>query len=131
MATVKLLFISTLVFLLMDALWLGFIAKGFYIQQMSSLITVKDGNIQTNLLAALFVYMVLIGGIVIFVQPLAGSKVGWALCLGMIYGLVTYGTYEFTNMAVIKDWSWTLTAVDIAWGMVICGVTSAIGCYFK
>ena len=131
MNTIKLIVISAVVFLLMDALWLGVVAKGFYMKHMGSFLAVKDGGFEVNILAAVIVYIALIGGLVIFVQPLAGHNVWAALGYGMLFGFVTYGTYDFTNMAVLKDWSWYVSIVDVIWGMVICGVTSMVACFFK
>lgn len=131
MSSTKLIIATALTFIILDALWLGFIAKSFYIKQMAGLIDVKNGNIQTNIYAALLVYIVLIGGIIIFVQPLAGASLTAALGYGILYGLITYGTYDLTNMAVIKGWSWPLTLLDVLWGMTLCSITSVVGCYFK
>ena len=42
---------------------------------------------------------------------------------GALLGLFAYGTYEFTNKAVIKGWPWQMVALDTAWGVVL---TSAV-----
>ena len=131
MSIFKLVLATTLSFLILDALWLGYFAKFFYIKHMGELIHIKNGNIQANLTAAILVYIVLISGILIFVQPLAGNSLIAALGYGVLYGLIAYGTYDLTSMAVIKGWSWTVTVVDILWGMTICGITSLVGCFFK
>ncbi len=131
MSYLKLIIATTLTFIILDALWLGFAAKSFYIKQMGGLIEVKNGNIQVNLTAALLVYIVLIGGILVFVQPLAGNSLLAAFGYGILFGLVTYGTYDLTNMAVIKEWSWPLTFLDILWGMTLCSISAVVGCYFK
>lgn len=128
---IKLILATAVTFILLDAIWLGFLAKSIYIKQMGDLISIKNGNIQANVAAAILVYIILIGGIVVFVQPLAGHSLSAALVYGILYGLVSYGTYDLTNMAVIKGWTWTVTAVDMLWGMTICSVSSIVGCYFK
>ncbi|WP_367606016.1 DUF2177 family protein [Legionella sp. W05-934-2] len=131
MSLFKLVLATTITFLILDAIWLGYLAKAFYIKHMGELIHVKNGNIQANWIAALLVYIVLIGGILCFVHPLAGDSLKAAFAYGLLYGLITYGTYDLTNMAVIRDWSWTVTIVDILWGMTICSITSIVGGFFK
>jgi uncharacterized membrane protein len=34
-------------------------------------------------------------------------------------GAMTYGTYEFTSMAIMKNWSWWMVATDTTWGAVL------------
>lgn len=131
MSILKLILATTLCFLILDVIWLGYLAKSFYIKHMGDLIHIRNGNIQANRIAAVLVYIVLISGILVFVQPLVGNSLLAALGYGILFGLVSYGTYDLTNMAVIKGWSWVVTVVDILWGMTICGITSMVGCYFK
>ena len=51
----------------------------------------------------------------------------WVLGSGALIGLVGYGTYEFTNLATLKGWSWRMVATDLTWGMVLTGVSAAAG----
>ena len=50
-----------------------------------------------------------------------------ALWLGMLYGLVTYATFDLTNLALIKGWPATVVLVDIVWGIVLSGIVSSAG----
>jgi len=131
MKLLKLYFITGFVFILLDAIWLGFLANSFYINQLRPLLNLKNGAIQANMTAVILVYLVLISGLVFFVQPLAQGHIYLAITIGAFYGLVTYGTYDFTNMAVLKDWNWLVVWVDVAWGMVLCAVSSAVACWLK
>lgn len=40
---------------------------------------------------------------------------------------MAYGTYEFTSMAIMKDWSWSMVATDTIWGMVLTGFSAWAG----
>ncbi len=42
-----------------------------------------------------------------------------------VFGVLAYATYDITNMATLKGWSWEVAAVDIVWG----GVLSAVSAY--
>jgi uncharacterized membrane protein len=43
-----------------------------------------------------------------------------------IFGLVTYATYDLTNMATLRDWPLLVTVVDLAWGTFISLAVSVI-----
>ena len=51
------------------------------------------------------------------------------LYTGFIFGLVAYGTYNLTNMAVLKGWSPTVTFVDMFWGGSLTAVSATSGLY--
>ena len=36
----------------------------------------------------------------------------------LLIGAMGYGTYEFTNLATLKDWTWAMVARDFTWGSV-------------
>jgi len=49
--------------------------------------------------------------------------------LGLLFGLVAYGTYDLTNQSTLKDWPWIQTVVDMIWGGFLTGVVSVIAAY--
>ncbi|MGC3965987.1 MAG: DUF2177 family protein [Pirellulales bacterium] len=72
-------------------------------------------------------YLLIPGGIVLFVRPWVGPHDAYsrALAFGALFGLVTYGIYDLTNLATLEKWSVRLTVADMAWGGVLCAATSA------
>lgn len=114
----KLYFISLIVFLLIDSIWLGLIAQKLYRSQIGFIL--KDNF---NLIAGGIFYLIFIAGLVFFVINPAESW-QYALFAGMFFGLISYATYDMTNLATIKDWPVILTLIDIAWGTLLCGATS-------
>jgi len=46
--------------------------------------------------------------------------------LGALLGLISYATYDLTNLATIKDWPLLVTIVDIIWGTVLGASVSLI-----
>jgi uncharacterized membrane protein len=46
---------------------------------------------------------------------------------GAVLGLMAYGTYEFTNYATLRDWSFEQVAVDTIWGGVLTGFSAWSG----
>jgi uncharacterized membrane protein len=106
---------------ILDILWVQVFAKGFIKRQVGSYLA--D---QANLTAGLLFYGVFAMGLLVFVTLPALQADSWpkALGLGALYGLVTYGTYELVNKALLKDWPTQLVLVDLLYGVVACAITS-------
>jgi uncharacterized membrane protein len=116
----KYLLVTSIVFLVIDIMWLGFIAKNFYSQQLAVFTRTF------NLPAAILTYFILTIGLVTFVIN-RFSQGGLEVFLwGALFGLVVYGVYDLTNLATLKDWPIKLVLVDILWGMFVCGTTAFI-----
>lgn len=122
---VKLYFIALPIFFAMDMIWLGVAAKNFYVKQIGFLM---KSNV--NWLAAVLFYLLFIVGLVVFVIAPAVEKGSWvrALPFGALFGLITYATYDLTNLATVKDWPIALTAVDLTWGAVLAASVSVATC---
>jgi len=123
---IKLYFIALPVFFAVDMIWLGLVAKKFIREQIGFLMKTN-----INWLAAIIFYLLFIVGLVFFVITPAVEKKNWfnALFVGALFGLLTYSTYDLTNLATLKDWPLFLTVVDIIWGMVLSASVSLIS-YF-
>ncbi len=72
---------------------------------------------QINWGAAFLFYVIFIVSLIIFVISPALSEGSWkkALSLGALFGFVTYATYDLTNLATIRDWPLSVTAIDLMW----------------
>lgn len=116
-------FLTLGVFLAIDSVWLLFLAKKFYSEQLGYLMAISP-----NLIAALIFYLLFTAGLVFFViHPALASESGrYALLAGLFFGLVTYGTYDLTNQATIRDWPVLITVVDLCWGSFVTGATAWI-----
>ena len=126
MGTLKLYFVALFVFLCIDALWLGVIAKSIYRQQIGFLMAdeIRWGA------AALF-YLLYVAGLILFAVLPSIDQESWrhALFLGGMLGLVCYATYDLTNLATLKDWPLKIVIYDLIWGVFISSATSLIA-YF-
>jgi len=123
---IKLYLIGLPVFLAIDMVWLTLIAKNFYAKQIGFLMAKNP-----NLLAAFVFYLIFIAGLVFFVVNPALDKKMWtqALFAGAFFGLVTYATYDLTNLATVKDWPIIITVIDLIWGMFVSAAVS-VATYF-
>jgi uncharacterized membrane protein len=120
---IRLYLIAFPVFFIIDIIWLVFVAKNFYKEQIGFLM-----KPDVNWTAAIIFYLLYIAGIVTFVITPAVEKHSWihALLFGALFGLITYSTYDLTNLATIKDWPVLVTIVDLIWGMVLSASISVI-----
>lgn len=120
----KLYLISLLAFFAIDMLWLGLVARTFYRRHLGFLMAPSP-----NWPAALIFYLLFILGLLVFVI-LPGLQTGSlkiTLLRAALFGLITYATYDLTNLATVKDWPLVVTVVDMIWGVVLSVTVSYIG----
>jgi len=115
--------IALVIFLAIDMVWLTLIAKSLYAQHLGYLMAPK-----AKLLVAFVFYVLFVVGLQFFVLNPALASGSWktALFAGMFFGLVTYATYDLTNLATVKDWPVLITAIDLVWGSFVSGVTALL-----
>lgn len=120
---IKLYSIALVTFFAIDMVWLGLIAKNFYAKQIGFLM-----KTEINWIAAILFYLLFIIGLVVFVIQPAVEKDSWmhALLFGALFGVITYATYDLTNLATVKDWPLLITIVDLMWGAVLAASVSTI-----
>ncbi len=111
------------IFLVIDFIWLTVIAKSLYAQHLGYLMAPK-----ANLVAALVFYLLFVVGLQFFVLNPALLNGNWVsvLLTGMFFGLVTYATYDLTNLATVRDWPILITAIDLVWGSFVSGATALL-----
>ena len=119
-----LLYLVTLVvFFLIDMVWLGAVAKGLYRKHLGPLMGPKV----VWPAAILFYLLFIVGLVVLVVRPaLVRGEPLQALLLGALFGLISYSTYDLTNLATLKDWPLIVTVVDLVWGTVLGGLVSFV-----
>lgn len=116
MSYIKMYIIAFIIFLAIDAIWLGLVAPKFYKAQIGHLMSEKP-----NFIAALVFYLLFIIGVVYFVvnPAIEAQSMSKLLVAGMLFGFMTYATYDLTNLATLKDWPITVTIVDLIWGTTL------------
>ena len=118
-------YLATLIVLaVLDFLWLGVIAKNFYREGIGHLMAPTP-----NWGAAAAFYLLYPVGVVIFAVLASDGEWLKALTLGALFGLFCYGTYDLSNMAVLKDWPLQVAVVDSAWGAVVSALGALAGAW--
>ncbi len=119
----KLYLITVAVFFVVDIVWLGFISKNLYKNYLGHLMAPR-----VNWTAAIIFYLLYIAGLIFFVidPALAKNSLWYAVAVGGFFGLITYGTYDLTNLATLKDWPLNITIIDLIWGTFLNASTAGI-----
>ena len=112
---------ALVVLLAIDMVWLGFIARDFYKSQLGGLMADKP-----LLGPAAAFYLLYPIGVTLFAVAPGLRESNWAstALLGLVLGLIAYGTYDLSNLATLKNWPVALTMVDMTWGAGLTAVVS-------
>ncbi|MFO7755241.1 MAG: DUF2177 family protein, partial [Bacteroidales bacterium] len=115
-----------IVFLAIDMVWLGLIARNLYRKYLGDFLSDK-----VNWTAAFIFYLLFVIGISIFAIYPAVNKdsVSSAILLGALFGFFTYATYDLTNLATLKGWPLPIVFIDILWGAMLSAIVSLSGFY--
>ena len=115
---------TAVVFLIVDAIWLGFVARDFYFERLGDLM-----KSPVDLRIAAGFYLVYVVGIVIFAVAPALAADAWrtALVKGALFGFFAYATYDLTNLATLEGWPVSVSVVDVVWGTGLTGGSALMG----
>jgi uncharacterized membrane protein len=107
----------------MDSVYLGLI-KGQWSKMIS---TIQKGPLNVRLVYAAAVYMLMLFGLFYFIILPRRSVYDAALL-----GIVVYGVFDMTNMAIFKEYSLMLAVTDMLWGgLLFASVTYIVQLLFK
>ena len=102
---------ALLVMGLLDALWLGLVARDFYREHMGA--QMAD---PIRWVPALLFYVGYPAALVALALFPTGQPLGVQIARAALVGLMAYGVYDLTNLATLRHWPLKLALVDMAWG---------------
>lgn len=109
--------LSAIVLIVIDSVYLN-LMKGYFENQVKK---VQGTSIKLNFVGAAICYIFLIVGLNYFIiKPHRSVQDAFLL------GLVIYGVYETTNLALFSNWSVLTVLIDTLWGGLLFGITTAI-----
>jgi len=116
--------LTFVVFLIVDMLWLGIIAKNLYQKYLGGFLSDR-----VNWTAAIIFYLIYVVGISIFaIYPAVNKNSAFnAILMGALFGIFTYATYDLTNLATLKGWPLNIVVIDILWGALLSAIVSFSG----
>ena len=115
--------VSIPVFFIVDMIWLGVIARGFYRKALEPLLAP-----QINWIAAIIFYLLFLVGILVFalLPGIERRSLGYTVAMAALFGFIAYATYDLTNLATLRDWPLMLSIVDMVWGAFLSASTASI-----
>ncbi|HQT64653.1 MAG: hypothetical protein B7Z75_05230 [Acidocella sp. 20-57-95] len=124
MRTPFIAYITSLVVMgIMDGCWLGFATSRLYRPGIGHLMTDKP-----VVPAAVLFYLLYAAGVtyLITLPALTSGGLSSAIMRGAVFGLIAYGTYDLTSLAILQNWPLNVTVADMIWGAIITGATAGI-----
>ena len=114
----------TVVMVVIDLVWLGYIAKPLYFAGSGHLMAEKP-----NIMAAISFYALFPIGLMIFAIVPEAANVDWqrTAFLAALFGFFTYATYDLTNLATLKNFPLQLALIDMLWGSLVSAVAATAG----
>jgi uncharacterized membrane protein len=111
------------VFLVLDGIWLSTMTDVLYRPVLGGWM-----RAQPDWVAAALFYLLYIAGLVFFAVAPALHHGGamQAAGRGALLALVAYGEYDLTNQATLSGWPWSLTLIDVSWGMTVSALGAAL-----
>ncbi len=115
--------VSVPVFFVVDMIWLGVIARGFYRKALEPLLT---PNI--NWTAAIIFYLLFLVGVLVFalLPGMEKRSLVYTVKMAALFGFIAYATYDLTNLATLRDWPLMLSIVDMMWGSFLSASTAGL-----
>lgn len=114
----KVALVSIIIFIALDFLWLGFIAKNMYLEKLGYLAVIENGSIKFNLPVGVATQVIIAIALAVFVSlglQLNNSIVS-SILLGAFAGFAMYVTYDLTSLSFIKNFPVSVAIIDIIWG---------------
>jgi uncharacterized membrane protein len=107
---------------ILDGIWLSLTVGKIYRPGLGALMADKP-----RIPAAVVFYLLYIAGLTVLVvlPALAANQFGSAVSRGAILGLIAYGTFDLTNLAILRGWPVNVTLIDMVWGTFLTAVTAA------
>ncbi|MEZ5287407.1 MAG: DUF2177 family protein [Vicinamibacterales bacterium] len=112
-------------FVVVDFVWIGLVANGFYRRALGPLLRMDGDRMDPRLLPAAVMYALVVAGLILFALPRGRGTLADAAAWSALYGFIAYGVYDLTNYATLQAFPLRMVLVDMAWGAAVCGLTGA------
>ena len=112
------------IFLGIDSVWLKTMTGLFYEERIGHLLADEPNMIAAGVFYLFYLLALCI--IILYPQIKAQASLGHIFLIGGLIGLMAYGTYDFTSLALYKGYTLDTALVDFVWGGLLTGTVSAI-----
>ena len=108
--------VSAIVMLALDAIYLG-TTQGIFADMV---VSIQRVVMKLKLFPAIVCYIFLIFGLNYFILDQNRSVFD-----AFLFGLVIYGVFDSTNMAIFKKYNWNVAIMDTIWGGTLMALTTS------
>lgn len=115
-----------LVFIVLDALWLGSMSEKIYRPQLGVLMRESPNWAAAATFYA--IYVIALAVLVVLPAIERGAPLS-ALWRGALFGFAAYATYNLTNLATVRGWPGGLIYIDNAWGTALTAAAAFAGAW--
>lgn len=121
----KQILLLSVIILLVDILWLTYGVNKLWQENVQA---VQKSPMVIRKHYALLSYILIILGIWYFVLQHINKEtsVKQILLSSFLFGFILYGVFDFTNLAIFKDFQLKTALIDMVWG----GVLTSVAVYF-
>ena len=112
------------IFLGIDSVWLKTMTGLFYEKRIGHLLADEPNMIAAGVFYLFYLLALCI--IILYPQIKAQASLVHIFLMGALIGLMAYGTYDFTSLALYKGYTLDTALVDFVWGGLLTGTVSAI-----
>jgi uncharacterized membrane protein len=116
--TIKTLFVSAIILLVLDAVYL-FMFSNLFGSIVANVQNMPIKFQMRNIISAIICYMVLILGLNFFILSQNKSPFD-----AFLLGILIYAVYETTNYAIFDKWPITIVVIDTLWGGILFAFTT-------
>lgn len=121
-----LLYVTTfVVFLALDYVGLSYIVKPVFERSIGHLMQENFRVLPAFAFYAFFMAVLL--WFVSWPAVMQDRSLLWVFGNAALIGALGYGTYEFTNLAILKDWTWQMVWIDLVWGSCLTAAAATAG----
>jgi len=114
---IKRILLSAVILLALDFIYLSANKSAFE----SLVVQIQRVVMQVKIVPLIICYAFLIFALNYFI--LRGHH---SITEAFLLGLVIYGVYDSTNLAIFKKWNWQIAVMDGLWGGILFALTTAI-----
>ncbi len=106
---------ALLIFGIIDLVWLSTMGAALYRAQLGDILLQS-----IRIAPAIAFYALFPIGIVVFaIKPaIEANSIIPALLYGLLFGALSYATYDLTNFATLRNWNLQITVIDLGYGAV-------------
>ena len=123
----------TIILLVLDISWIYL----NYNNYNNTVQKIQGSVIKLNIIPGILCYLLMLFGLIYYVIPMIEFQIKinkhekWLACIiyGGGFGLIVYGVYNLTTLAIIKNHNWQITLLDMLWGTFLYTILSLIYFY--